>query len=387
MFVLRAQAPSVFTKLLSITLVIAALAMMSALNAGPALAGSEPEGGWKNACKYTQSRQVDPIVSPGVPSAHLHEFFGTRPDENSTYESLRAGGTVCPVKEDTAGYWIPALYTEDSQGNRLQRKPISLSVYYQAAVLGIPELTPFPPNLKVIAGNAMSPPGGQPLDIVWFDCAIADDDYSPRAQAPYLCPSGGYVRSHIKFPSCWDGVLPAPVGNDSAHLSYPDHGTCSEGTIPVPELHFSVNYAIQDGRGATLASGGGMNDPNSIYTMHADFFHAWEQGLFEDLVGACLNEEGAEVQCGTPKTPVITRMDPPTGQVGDRILVGGSHFVGVKSVKFNGMPAAFSVDANRYINAVVPPGATTGLVTVTTDADTKVDLRFTGTSTTPFTVT
>ncbi|MBA3551345.1 MAG: DUF1996 domain-containing protein [Actinobacteria bacterium] len=353
----------------------------------PSAQALEPDAGWKSQCKHSQSKQVDPIVSPGVPSAHLHEFFGTRPDENSNYDDLRNGGTICPLQEDTAGYWIPSLYTPNTQGEPTWRKPVDVSVYYQGAWPDASGIQPFPPNLKVVAGVANAPPESQPLDKVWFDCGPGEGDYSPRATKPYLCVSGDVVRAHVRFPSCWDGVPPVDIGNDSSHMAYPIHDSCPTGYIPVPEIHLAVSFAIQDGRNATLASGGGKDDPNSIYTLHADYFHAWEQAQFSAMVDECMNEADGDIDCGIPRTPVITRLDPPTGQAGDRILVGGNQYVGVTSVKFGGMPAAFSVDSKRFITAIVPPGATTGFVTVTSDAGTDVDLRFTGTSAAVFTVT
>jgi hypothetical protein len=355
-----------------------AMTVVTVVGARPALA-LDPEPGWQEGCVFTQSKQVDPIVSPGVPSAHMHDFFATYVDANTTYESLRAGGTVCPLKDDTAGYWVPSLYTPNAQGVPTKRTPSAISVYYQGAELGQEDFQPFPPNLKIIAGNAQSPPEGQDLSIVWFDCA-PNEEYSPRAHAPYLCQAGHYVRAHIKFPSCWDGVAPAPVGNDSAHMRYPSKGACPDGYVPVPELHMVIAYKIQDGRGATLASGGGLNDPTSIYTMHADYFHAWEQGLFEQLVENCLNEDGPEVSCGVLTTPFIKRISPVSGQPGDIVTIGGSGLVGVQSVKFNGTPATITVSGSRFISVIVPPGATTGPVSVSVDAGTGTDLRINGAS-------
>ena len=66
--------------------------------------------------------------------------------------------------------------------------------------------------------------------------------------------------------------------------------------------------------------------------------------------------------------------------MGSTVAINGTSFGGVTSVKFNGSSATFSfVSANR-VNAVVPNGATTGRVTLTTPA---------GTATSPadFTVT
>jgi len=354
---------------------------------GVALA-TEEERGFVSACSYSSTAQVDPIVAPGVPSAHMHEFFGTQVDANSTYESLRAGGTNCSIKEDTAGYWIPSLYTPDGAGNRVRRSPVSLAAYYIAEDPPIGEVKPFPPNMKLIAGNANAGPYEQDLSVVWFDCAAPEGDYSPRAHAPYLCSGGQFVRAHVKFPSCWDGVPPAPIGNDSSHVVYPDHEVCPPGTITLPQLHLSMVYGITDGRNATLASGGGKDDPNSIFTLHGDFFNAWEQRLQATLVEECLAEEGPDVACGLPATANIKTIKPNSAQVGSIVEIGGDHFTGVQAVKFNGMPTTFTVVSEKMVLAMVPPGATTGIVSITTDGGTGIWAVHTrGYSKVPFVVT
>src|SRR5687768_13195717 len=55
-------------------------------------------------CDFSHRDQVDPIVDFGKnPSFHMHDFYGnTTTDENSTYQTLRAGGTNCDDPQDTA---------------------------------------------------------------------------------------------------------------------------------------------------------------------------------------------------------------------------------------------------------------------------------------------
>jgi uncharacterized repeat protein (TIGR03803 family) len=71
---------------------------------------------------------------------------------------------------------------------------------------------------------------------------------------------------------------------------------------------------------------------------------------------------------GLPKPlPVISQVYPTAGPVGQKMLLWGKYLLGAKSVSFNGAPAAnFSVTSGRSVHATVPPGATTGPVTITT---------------------
>lgn len=64
--------------------------------------------------------------------------------------------------------------------------------------------------------------------------------------------------------------------------------------------------------------------------------------------------------------PTITSLNPPKGAIGSTVIVMGNYFTGATAVTFNGTPATYSIDSDIQITAVVPAGATTGLVTVTT---------------------
>ncbi|WP_345237333.1 IPT/TIG domain-containing protein [Hymenobacter saemangeumensis] len=77
--------------------------------------------------------------------------------------------------------------------------------------------------------------------------------------------------------------------------------------------------------------------------------------------------------------PVISAFSPGSGPVASTVVISGSGFTGATIVRFNGTSASFSVDANNQITAVVPNGATSGAISVTTPGGTA-------TSTTSFTV-
>jgi len=361
-------------------LLLAPVATANLRNPGPTFST-----GWNSSCSYTRSAQVDPIFNPGTPSMHLHDFFGTTPDENSTYQSLQAGGTTCVLKDDTAGYWAPSLYTLDVNGLPVQRPPIDATIYY----FGPPTWAPatvhaFPPNLKMRAGDPEST-SPQATNRVWWDCRDTGT-YSARSSVPYLCRPGALVRSHILFPTCWDGTAPSAVGDDSAHMSYPIHVTCPVGTVRVPLIQLEITYAITDGTNARLSSGTGLNDPTSIYSLHADFFNAWNPTVHDQLVQGCLNDV-VPANCSTPTTPSIDRAVPATAPAGAAVVIGGFHFTGVKSVTFNGKPAAFTVTNNVYLTAIVPSGATSGPISVTTDGGTGTAMLTTGYSPFTFVVT
>lgn len=71
---------------------------------------------------------------------------------------------------------------------------------------------------------------------------------------------------------------------------------------------------------------------------------------------------------GLPKPkPSLAELVPPSGAVGQRVLLWGGHLLGATSVTFNGVPAAaFQVNSTQAVMATVPAGATSGPVTITT---------------------
>src|SRR6267142_1475477 len=66
--------------------------------------------------------------------------------------------------------------------------------------------------------------------------------------------------------------------------------------------------------------------------------------------------------------PTIASLSPASGPVGTSVTINGSALTGATSVRFNGLGATFTVQSDAAIQAVVPAGAATGPVTVTTAA-------------------
>ena len=62
----------------------------------------------------------------------------------------------------------------------------------------------------------------------------------------------------------------------------------------------------------------------------------------------------------------FVKIQPSYGKVNTKVIILGNNLTGATSVIFNGTPATFTVVSDSYIKAVVPTGATTGLVEVST---------------------
>ena len=74
------------------------------------------------------TERLDPIVSPGQTSGHVHAVLGGNAfGASMTYEDTqRSTCTSCLVDGDFSNYWVPNLYYKSQDGkNFTQVKPIN----------------------------------------------------------------------------------------------------------------------------------------------------------------------------------------------------------------------------------------------------------------------
>jgi uncharacterized repeat protein (TIGR03803 family) len=81
------------------------------------------------------------------------------------------------------------------------------------------------------------------------------------------------------------------------------------------------------------------------------------------------NSNGAEYSFNYNLGPLVQTV-PLGGTVGISVNILGNGLTGSTSVTFNGVEAAFTVESDTYIQATVPTGATTGVVSVVTPSGT-----------------
>lgn len=129
---------------------------------------------------------------------------------------------------------------------------------------------------------------------------------------------------------------------------------------------------------------GGSTD-GTHYT-HYSFLHTAEAALGLQTINS--NDANAPLMANMfqgsapppPPAPTISGFTPTSGQPGTSVTINGANFTGATLVKFNGASANFTVNSDTKVTATVPQDATTGKISVTTNAGT-------GTSSGVFTVT
>jgi hypothetical protein len=266
-----------------------------------ALAGG---GIFHTICGYSHSLPDDPLVFPNAPGrSHMHDFGGNATtNAYSTLASLQAGTTNCFVhapdtQADRSGYWVPQLYFNGT--------PVSFSeqqAYYQSGA--IPYVNTPPTGLELVAGNHHAT-GPQSTKIVKFTCSGAAGSVIGGHNYPPVCPTGSELKIVVFTQNCLAHTLivnGADGVNDTSQATYANNGVCPAGFDPIAQVRIEVKYpAGIDGRGTIAFSPDPGSGLSPYYTMHADWFNAWDHTTLDNFVRGCID---AGVDCGnTMPTP------------------------------------------------------------------------------------
>lgn len=135
----------------------------------------------------------------------------------------------------------------------------------------------------MIAGDPTATKPQSTLDVAWR--CNGDPGGVHFADIPN-CPAGTVLQAFVSFPECWDGMN-LDSADHRSHMAYAkgDRASCPK-THPVklPQLTFELSLRLPYVAGASyeLSSGG-------RYSMHGDFFAAWDDRVQAALVNSCLN--------------------------------------------------------------------------------------------------
>ena len=295
-------------RVLLVAVIAAGLAMPAAAQAAfPSIKG----GKFEVTCKphAIPDQAIDPIVSPGVQSAHIHTFFGNKGITNTSTTSelqTNASGTTCVLPNDTAAYWVPVACNGpcvDATGQPTELAPVNVippvkifAYYFGIAGVAVGQ---YPATLQMIGGNshATAPPTDKTQ--IGFHCGNGGSHSSPVRTYPYDCTAANGVKGTdgvvavVKFPYCLaaDGTV---AYGDAAT------GSCAAGTTTLGQVQIHVHYGsgtsgYQTGSTLNFSSG-------PYYTLHGDWSNGWDQTKLQALVSGCLD---INRDCGflTPSNP------------------------------------------------------------------------------------
>jgi hypothetical protein len=275
-------------------MLFAALALSLGLSTSHVSAGRAPAaeyaaddlGEFVAFCPLSHRAPDDPIVHPNhFGASHLHDFLGNvSTSATSTAQTLLTAGTTCDPVTDRSAYWVPTLYLANGTPVAFDR----VTIYYQTSVEPSSALQAYPIGLKVIAGDAKAAAPPNPSHFKWSCLGAANSSTTDFV----ICPPGSMLELLLNFPDCWNGVDLDSVDH-KRHMAYSTGGKCpATHPVAVPLLQYKLRYATRGEAGMYLSSG-------AAYTIHGDFFNAWEPAAMENRM-KCLRQE---VKCGPEGLP------------------------------------------------------------------------------------
>jgi hypothetical protein len=284
-----------------------------------------------NGKELTKGR-MDPSVSPGKPSKHVHSIMGASGFSMSATadDLLKSECSNAKVKGDFSNYWFPSLYFKDPNNGSYESVSISYVNAYYFFEQTNDDLKAFPLGLKMISGDPdkrdcpgtsktiLSTDEGEVQPIKWT-CPRLNNNYDPPSWRegsdgsesgmgdpinkgegvgfPDQHCDGLYspLRADIHFPSCYN----PDAGLDDIHknMAWPKNTgsgnkDCPEGHIHVPHLFIEVYWDTPAFKDRWTPGSGPQpfvlsNGDATGYSSHADFFAGWEEDLLQHIIDTC----------------------------------------------------------------------------------------------------
>ena len=227
---------------------------------------------WMN--KPLVEARMDPIISPGQVSNHVHtviggDGFAYTMDNNAAADASCTGGRVLA---DTSNYWFPKLYHDNGNGTFTDVEMFYAKAYYFFEPSD-DELVAIPNGFRMMSGNAMQrnntyttaytdnqDPAAGEVQAISFSCpqSGAATAYGPGQGQGAGFPDvmcDGYaspLRYNIHFPSCIDPSQ--PYTSFMTNTAWPSSaGTtdsspgnkkvnCPKGFLHIPHIFLEVYW-------------------------------------------------------------------------------------------------------------------------------------------------
>ncbi|KAI0694215.1 WSC-domain-containing protein [Cytidiella melzeri] len=280
--------------------------------------------------------RLDPIVYPGIVSAHVHSVAGgSRFSPTYSYSDLvNSQCSTISVQTDKSNYWTvitfhssyrlvlkhtqqPKLYYHDQDAGTYTPIPNSFNVYYLRRPGPANEtIHAFPNGLRMLAGDPTrrvynaSNFEDQAITYVCLDYDndhTGDPDWAERQDFfTHQCPDA--MRAQVFFPSCWDGVN-LDSADHKSHMAYPiqdyETGDCPS-THPVHlvslfyEMFVSVDQFPYEA-GSWVWSFG----DNTGLGFHGDFQDGWtDNTVLQSALDTC-GDIGGDLASCPPLAPLV----------------------------------------------------------------------------------
>ncbi|KAL8873114.1 MAG: hypothetical protein Q9174_001361 [Haloplaca sp. 1 TL-2023] len=253
------------------------------------------------------TESLDPLLSPGTKSSHVHSVFGGSGfSASADFAALSASKcTSLDVIDDKSAYWTPTLYfNKGGQFTRVPETFVKHKLYYKYGKGdNTPDLeqTEFPEGFRMMAGNAnlrsddgSMGSGGSQLN---WQCHRSGGPKTTGFPKGFT-DCNGYISglaATMRFPSCWNGQdfnKDAPL----AHMSYPTNrdgmAGCPEGFKKARFPEIMIEYWLDtkpfdNQYGANEIPWVLSNGDPTGYGFHMDFLNGWKKGVLAKAMKTC----------------------------------------------------------------------------------------------------
>ena len=191
--------------------------------------------------------RIDPLLNPGSTSYHVHSVVGGNgwASEMDYAQTQTSNCSTVSPKADKSNYWMPNVYFQDPNNGsfiRVPEQPYHKIYYKYGKTDGTvdTDITEFPEDFRMIAGNAMLRAGNDTSmgtygsGLEWF-CHGPDAKATGFPKDFTSCPDG--LAASMTLPSCWNGQ-DFDISNPSAHVAYPT----GDGLAGCPSSHNKARF-------------------------------------------------------------------------------------------------------------------------------------------------
>ncbi|KAK9900079.1 hypothetical protein P389DRAFT_207648 [Cystobasidium minutum MCA 4210] len=246
---------------------------------------------------------MDPIISPGNMSQHLHHIVGAS-GFNQNYDPIKIRQSKCTslgVEADMSNYWQPAVMKVLNDGSYASMRTNTRIYYHTPRLAKGAKVEPFPFDYQMIGGS----PSRKNFDnrnqehlATLYYCEVKDSKgriikrYDTHALPKEAC---SLLISKVFFPTCWNGK-PFKLGG-TPNAVYPKHGggvfgpNCPKGyerRIPgilMEVWHFEANQPATKSTNRFQYILG--NGDTTGYGLHADFANGWDMTILNRVLSEC----------------------------------------------------------------------------------------------------
>lgn len=327
-------------------------------------------GGGKYLVTYTR------LAIPALGDTSTNRYIGGRivnPDGSmgSEFQISNGNGQASDVAFDGTNFFV--VWTEDQLDTEIRGRFVSPTGTLGTEVSINASVAPSD-NPKSVAFD------GTNYLVVWNDEIDTEGPQLWDVFGQLVAPNGSLIGSPFTITNETGPQIPTSVAFDGSNYlaTWVDlsndtngNGTCDADENSCWDIYgqyINTSGVLQGGKITINATAGnqigGVGFANGKYlALVNNGVVMGENGISEvaGVVGQLLTP------LSVPAAPTISSFSPGSGAVGSTVTINGTNFVkGATDVTFNGVASAVTVVNSGQLTAVVPAGATTGNIKVTT---------------------